>query len=127
VRILLHFSALLLLCFMLAAAAAAVAFAASTGSGEEESDEEEEQQRQQEQQDIEDATGTNLVNLRRTIYLTIMSSLDFEEAGHKLMKIQLAPGQVGVLFECCYCVTFIVVSETCSLDFEEAGRKLMKI
>jgi hypothetical protein len=35
-----------------------------------------------------------VVNLRRTIYLTIMSSLDFEEAGHKLMKIQLAPGQV---------------------------------
>jgi hypothetical protein len=63
------------------------------GSGEEESDDEEEQQRQQ-QQDIEDETGTNLVNLRRTIYLTIMSSLDFEEAGHKLMKIQLAPGQV---------------------------------
>lgn len=28
---------------------------------------------------IEDATQTNLVNLRRTIYLTIMSSLDFEE------------------------------------------------
>lgn len=24
-----------------------------------------------------------------------MSSLDFEEAGHKLMKIQLRPGQVG--------------------------------
>lgn len=46
------------------------------------------------QQDIQDETGTDLVNLRRTIYLTIMSSLDFEEAGHKLMKIALAPGQV---------------------------------
>lgn len=45
--------------------------------------------------DIEDETGTDVVNLRRTIYLTIMSSLDFEEAGHKLMKIQLRPGQVG--------------------------------
>jgi hypothetical protein len=32
-----------------------------------------------EAQAIEDATQTNLVNLRRTIYLTIMSSLDFEE------------------------------------------------
>eukprot|EP00775_Hariotina_reticulata_P008000 gene8000-8198_t len=55
--------------------------------------------------DIDDATGTNLVNLRRTIYLTIMSSLDFEEAGHKLMKIQLAPGQEGeipiMIIECC--------------------------
>jgi hypothetical protein len=46
--------------------------------------------------DIEDETGTDVVNLRRTIYLTIMSSLDFEEAGHKLMKIQLRPGQVGL-------------------------------
>lgn len=45
--------------------------------------------------EIEDATGTDVVNLRRTIYLTIMASLDFEEAGHKLMKIQLRPGQVG--------------------------------
>jgi hypothetical protein len=27
------------------------------------------------------------VNLRRTIYLTIMSALDFEEAGHKLLKM----------------------------------------
>jgi hypothetical protein len=45
--------------------------------------------------DIADETGTDVVNLRRIIYLTIMSSLDFEEAGHKLMKIQLRPGQVG--------------------------------
>lgn len=38
-------------------------------------------------QDIQDRTQTNLVNLRRTIYLTIMSALDFEEAGHKLLKM----------------------------------------
>lgn len=42
---------------------------------------------------IRDETETNLVNLRRTIYLTIMSSVDFEEAGHKLLKIKLEPGQ----------------------------------
>jgi pre-mRNA-splicing factor CWC22 len=46
-----------------------------------------------------------MVNLRRTIYLTIMSSLDFEEAGHKLMKINLNPGQeveiCTMLTECC--------------------------
>jgi hypothetical protein len=36
-----------------------------------------------------------------------MSSLDFEEAGHKLMKMQLAPGQVhlshmmSLLLLCC--------------------------
>ncbi len=43
---------------------------------------------------IHDATETNLVNLRRTIYLTLMSSFDFEEAGHKLLKIGIQPGQV---------------------------------
>jgi pre-mRNA-splicing factor CWC22 len=42
---------------------------------------------------IKDETETNLVNLRRTIYLTIMYSVDFEEAGHKLLKIHLEPGQ----------------------------------
>ena len=55
--------------------------------------------------DIDDQTETNLINLRRTIYLTIMSSMDFEEAGHKLLKIQLAPGQeielCTMLIECC--------------------------
>ena len=54
---------------------------------------------------LQDQTQTNLINLRRTIYLTIMSSAQFEEAGHKLMKIQLASGQeievVTMLIECC--------------------------
>ncbi|KAM7476782.1 hypothetical protein LguiB_024025 [Lonicera macranthoides] len=45
------------------------------------------------QMKIKDETETNLENLRRTIYLTIMSSVDFEEAGHKLLKIKLEPGQ----------------------------------
>lgn len=62
------------------------------GGEEEESDEEEEEETE-EQMQIRDETETNLVNLRRTIYLTIMSSVDFEEAGHKLLKIHLAPGQ----------------------------------
>lgn len=68
---------------------------------DEEDDEEEEEQRMQ----IKDATETNLINLRRTIYLTIMSSVDFEEAGHKLLKIKLEPGQEMelciMLLECC--------------------------
>ncbi|KAL3006697.1 hypothetical protein AAZX31_08G292200 [Glycine max] len=67
---------------------------------DDESDEEEEEQMQ-----IKDETETNLVNLRRTIYLTIMSSVDFEEAGHKLLKIKLEPGQEMelciMLLECC--------------------------
>ncbi|CAM6031597.1 unnamed protein product, partial [Sphagnum compactum] len=56
------------------------------------SDDEDEEEREARMQ-IQDETETNLVNLRRTIYLTIMSSVDFEEAGHKLLKIKLEPGQ----------------------------------
>ncbi|XP_027343564.1 pre-mRNA-splicing factor CWC22 homolog [Abrus precatorius] len=67
---------------------------------DDESDEEDEETMQ-----IKDETETNLVNLRRTIYLTIMSSVDFEEAGHKLLKIKLEPGQEMelciMLLECC--------------------------
>ncbi|KAI3865816.1 hypothetical protein MKX03_026008 [Papaver bracteatum] len=70
-----------------------------SASGDEESDECEEQMK------IQDETETNLVNLRRAIYLTIMSSVDFEEAGHKLLKIKLEPGQEMelciMLLECC--------------------------
>ncbi|GAA5830222.1 hypothetical protein JCM11251_001273 [Rhodosporidiobolus azoricus] len=55
--------------------------------------------------DVHDQTGANLVNLRRTIYLTIMSALDFEEATHKLLKIDIAPGQevemCNMIIECC--------------------------
>lgn len=54
---------------------------------------------------IHDQTETNLVNLRRTIYLTIMSALDFEEAVHKLLKMQIRPGQeselCNMIIECC--------------------------
>ena len=42
---------------------------------------------------IEDRTETNLVNLRRIIYLTIMNALNYEEAVHKLLKIQIKEGQ----------------------------------
>jgi len=45
------------------------------------------------QLEIQDETNTNLINLRRTIYLTIMSSVDYEECCHKLMKINLQEGQ----------------------------------
>ncbi|KAL7615269.1 hypothetical protein Lser_V15G07468 [Lactuca serriola] len=74
-------------------------------SDEDESSEEEEEEEDEEQMRIRDETETNLVNLRRTIYLTIMSSVDFEEAGHKLLKIKLEPGQEMelciMLLECC--------------------------
>ena len=38
-------------------------------------------------------TETNLVNLRKVIYLTIMNALNYEEAVHKLLKIQIKEGQ----------------------------------
>ncbi|BGP37858.1 pre-mRNA-splicing factor cwc22 [Rhodotorula kratochvilovae] len=55
--------------------------------------------------DVHDQTGANIVNLRRTIYLTIMSALDFEEATHKLLKLDIADGQeselCNMVIECC--------------------------
>ncbi|KAB2041100.1 hypothetical protein ES319_D02G126200v1 [Gossypium barbadense] len=77
------------------------------GSGDEEDDEDDDEsdEEDEEQMKIQDETETNLINLRRTIYLTIMSSVDFEEAGHKLLKIKLEPGQEMelciMLLECC--------------------------
>ncbi|KAH0927613.1 hypothetical protein HID58_019869 [Brassica napus] len=54
---------------------------------------------------IQDHTETDLVSLRRTIYQTIMSTLNFEEAGHKLLQIRLEPGQemeiCVMILECC--------------------------
>ncbi|XP_062203918.1 uncharacterized protein LOC133906139 [Phragmites australis] len=77
----------------------------SDAASDDEDDEESDEEDDEEQMEIRDRTETNLVNLRRTIYLTIMSSVDFEEAGHKLMKIKLEPGQEMelciMLLECC--------------------------
>ena len=54
--------------------------------------------------EIKDQTNTDLVNLRRTIYLTIKSSGGFEECCHKLMKINLPADQepelVSMIIEC---------------------------
>lgn len=47
----------------------------------------------EEMQGIQDETSTNLVNLRRTIYLTIMNALNYEEAVHKLLKVQIQEGE----------------------------------
>ncbi|KAK4735600.1 hypothetical protein R3W88_009861 [Solanum pinnatisectum] len=73
------------------------------GDGDQDDDESDDEDEQE--MKIEDETETNLINLRRTIYLTIMSSADFEEAGHKLLKIRLESGQEMelciMLLECC--------------------------
>lgn len=55
--------------------------------------------------EIKDQSNTDLVNLRRSIYLTIMSSGGFEEACHKLMRINLPTGREeelpSMIIECC--------------------------
>ena len=43
-------------------------------------------------QQILDMTEANLVAFRRTVYLTIQSSLDFEECAHKLLRMNIKPG-----------------------------------
>ncbi|KAG6679312.1 hypothetical protein I3842_14G124300 [Carya illinoinensis] len=78
---------------------------AGSDDDEDDDDDDESEEEDEQQMKIKDETETNLVNLRRTIYLTIMSSVDFEEAGHKLLKIKLEPGQEMelciMLLECC--------------------------
>ncbi|EYU41985.1 hypothetical protein ABFS82_10G007400 [Erythranthe guttata] len=76
--------------------------------GEKEKEEEDDQELESESESdlIKDEPETNLMNLRRSIYLTIMSSVDFEETGQKLLKIlKTAPGQemelCTMLLECC--------------------------
>ena len=54
--------------------------------------EEELAEEEEEEAKIQDFTETDLINLRRTIYLTIMNSVDFEECAHKLLKLELAVG-----------------------------------
>jgi pre-mRNA-splicing factor CWC22 len=81
------------------------------GSDDEEDDDDEddseddEEAKEEKALEIKDQSNTDLVNLRRTIYLTIMSSIDPEECCHKLMKVSLPPGQEpelpSMIIECC--------------------------
>ncbi|KAG9349462.1 hypothetical protein JZ751_027907 [Albula glossodonta] len=72
---------------------------------EEEEDEEEEGGDEQEKVTIFDKTEVNLVAFRRTIYLAIQSSLDFEECAHKLIKMDFPESQTkelcNMILDCC--------------------------
>jgi len=72
---------------------------------EDDDDEEGNEAGDDEKMEIIDKTETNLVALRRTIYLTIQSSLDYEECAHKMMKMNLKPGQEHefclMIIDCC--------------------------
>ena len=54
---------------------------------------------------ISDMTDQDLINLRRTIYLAIMSSANYEECVHKILSLRLRDGQerevCQMLIDCC--------------------------
>lgn len=58
--------------------------------------------------EIEDLSEQDLVNLRRTVYLTIMNSVGYEECVHKLLKINLKDGEEYHLCN--------MIVESCSQD-----------
>ncbi|KAH3752088.1 hypothetical protein DPMN_186698, partial [Dreissena polymorpha] len=76
-----------------------------SGSGSDSESDSDNEEEEAAKQTIIDQTETNLVALKRTIYLTIQSSLDFEECAHKLMKMELKPGQevelCYMILDCC--------------------------
>lgn len=75
------------------------------GDSDDESSEDDEEAAKEKAIEIKDQSNTDLVNLRRSIYLTIMSSGGFEEAVHKLMRINLPSGREeelpSMIIECC--------------------------
>ncbi|XP_037542996.1 pre-mRNA-splicing factor CWC22 homolog [Nematolebias whitei] len=85
----------------------------SSDSGEEgdSSDKDEDEEDANEEEDegekvtIFDKTEVNLVAFRRTIYLAIQSSLDFEECAHKLIKMDFPESQTkelcNMILDCC--------------------------
>jgi pre-mRNA-splicing factor CWC22 len=58
-----------------------------------------------ENEGIKDLNEVDLQKLRRTIYLTIISSIDFQECCHKLLKLNMREGQemelVSMIIQCC--------------------------
>ena len=54
---------------------------------------------------IRDLTDSDTNNLKKTIYLSVMSSVDFEECANKMLKLKIRPGQeievASMLIECC--------------------------
>jgi len=75
-------------------------------------------------QTIVDDTETELVNLRRTIYLTIMSSLDFEECGHKLLKMKNIEGTIDLYHWVFVCLMVDISIRKGSRDLQYAYRVL---
>ncbi|XP_034042008.1 pre-mRNA-splicing factor CWC22 homolog [Thalassophryne amazonica] len=79
------------------------------GGGSDDDDEEEEEDGNEDAEGetvtVFDKTEVNLVAFRRTIYLAIQSSLDFEECAHKLIKMDFPESQTkelcNMILDCC--------------------------
>eukprot|EP00668_Euglena_longa_P017568 GGOE01021985.1.p1 GENE.GGOE01021985.1~~GGOE01021985.1.p1 ORF type:complete len:665 (-),score=261.02 GGOE01021985.1:74-2068(-) len=76
------------------------------GDAEDEGDDEEADEEAAKLQEINDQSEQTKTQLRRTLYLTIMSSLDFEECAHKVLKSPISlDGKedevCNMLIECC--------------------------
>ncbi|CAD6195532.1 unnamed protein product [Caenorhabditis auriculariae] len=84
---------------------------AEISSDEEEEDDEDDEDAENEgaakpvTTEIIDNTEQNLVAFRREVYLTIQSSLDYQEAAHKLLKMKVKPELdnelCNMLVDCC--------------------------
>jgi pre-mRNA-splicing factor CWC22 len=100
------------------------------GDDDEDEEESEDEEEAVQKQEIQDQTETDLVNLRRTIYLTIQSSMQADEAAHKLLSLQTKDGQerelLRMIIECgiqekSYMKFYGVVAERfCKLKKENA-------
>ncbi|NWU75542.1 CWC22 factor, partial [Onychorhynchus coronatus] len=78
---------------------------AGSSEEDEEDDEEEDEDGKCQKVTVHDKTEINLVSFRRTIYLAIQSSLDFEECAHKLLKMDFPESQTkelcNMILDCC--------------------------
>ncbi|KFV58306.1 Pre-mRNA-splicing factor CWC22, partial [Tyto alba] len=78
---------------------------AGSSEEDEDDDEEEDEDGKCQKVTVHDKTEINLVSFRRTIYLAIQSSLDFEECAHKLLKMDFPESQTkelcNMILDCC--------------------------
>eukprot|EP01135_Chromosphaera_perkinsii_P011651 Nk52_evm34s2462 gene=Nk52_evmTU34s2462 len=75
------------------------------GEDEEEGEDEEDENEGSGDMNIIDKTNVDQADFRRRIYLTIMSSANYEECAHKLIKAKIDPSLVpemcSMILECC--------------------------
>lgn len=84
-----------------------------SGSGSEDDDEEGEESKME----IMDQTNNDIIELRRKIYLTVMSSVNFEEACHKLMKLHIPEGHEVTTYSCGGILYILIIYINYRLNF----------